>query len=138
MAADGTYNFNGVTWAVRLGTPTQDPVEGYPAAEETVEVGYVLKHANGPFIRTITSTTANAVLLTMAVPSLLHVDSNGNVNPGPDLQWQIEIQPVGGLYTTAVIFTLTGQKCTSAYEKTHRIVLPNRAALPRGTCGSPA
>ena len=126
MASDGSYNFLGVTWEVRLGYPEQDPVAGYPAAEETLQVGVQVQQLR-PIIQTITSATANAARVTIRIPALVTQNtSNGNLEAGPELDYIFEVRPAG---TTAwqqvVSTTITGQKTTSPYQRSHRFDLPD-------------
>jgi predicted phage tail protein len=66
MAADGQWNFRGVSWTLRFGWPDQDPVPGFAAAEETIPIGQVL-HFSNPIIQTVNSTTATAIRVTVQV-----------------------------------------------------------------------
>ena len=128
MAADGSYNFQGVTWEVRTGTPNQDPVAGYPAAEVTSQIAIQVKQQQ-PLIRTVTSATANAARVTVRIPALITQDANtGDLLAGPSTSWSFEVRPQGGNWTQVVYDTLTGQKCTSPYQRSYRFGLPGAGA----------
>lgn len=130
MGDDGvTWNFHGVSWALLHGLPDQDPVPGFSASEQTTQVGVEVLHDN-PIIRTIFSTTANAVRVTLEIPALYDTNtSNGDINQ-TDLQWVIAQRPsksgVGGFigdWTDSVQENLISQKCTAPYEISYRIPL---------------
>ncbi len=128
MASDGSYNFQGVTWEIRNGYPSQDAIAGYPASEETHSVNVEVQHLGaGAVVRTYTSTTATAARVTMRLPSLLHQNTtNGNLEAYPDLRYTIEVAPAGsGAYAGVVAEAFEHQKCTSPYEKSYRFNLPN-------------
>ena len=129
QAADGTYNFKGVTWEVRLGYPDQTPIKGYPSVEQTLssELGlpFGVKKANGPKIITINSAVATALRVTTRIPALVTQDAKtGNLIAGPRTEYQIEVQPQGGVWTTAVIEHLVGQKCVAPFQRSFRFDLP--------------
>lgn len=119
--ADNSYNFEGVTWEQRVGTPDQTHVTGFPAAEAETSVGTEVKF-NVPVIRTITGSTLTAIRVTIRLPSLFIQDTNnGDMNP-TSVSFAIDVQPSGGSYITKVEQTLSG-KCTSPAERSYRIEL---------------
>jgi predicted phage tail protein len=129
QAADGTFNFDGVTWDQRGGMPDEDPVPGFPASEETIAVNTKVSRALGPIIQTVTSDTANALRLTVRVPSLFDTNPLGDTNPA-SVRFAVEIRPsriatVGsfvGFFNQVIDSTISG-KCTSPYERSYRIDL---------------
>ena len=58
--ADGTYNFNGMTWQFRAGLPDQAPFEGFAEIEGEVPVGVEVKQ-NTSVTRTVSNPDVNAV-----------------------------------------------------------------------------
>ena len=125
QANDGTYNFQGVNWEVRIGLPDQDPVSGYPSAEDTIADGRTVSYATGPIVNTVTAPTANAASVTLQWQSLYSADTTtGYLGAGPSQSYMIEVQPVDGAWVTVVDTTLTGMKCTAPYQVTYRFDLP--------------
>lgn len=137
MAADGTYNFQGVSWQCILGYPDQAPVPGYPSAEQTLssEIGLpfsVTKNLSKTV--TVTSPTATAVSLTISLPALVTQNTkNGDLLAGPTLDFYFEIRQGGGNWTRAVTDHIAGQKCTSPYQRSYRVALPGATATQRAT-----
>lgn len=133
MGDDGvTWNFHGVSWTVMHGLPDQDPIPGFSASEQTTQIGVEVLHDN-PIIRTINSSTATAVRITIELPALYDTNtSNGDVNQ-TDVRWVIAQRPskqgVGGFvgdWADSVQENLISQKCTSPYEISYRIPLSGR------------
>ena len=136
ISPDGHVNFHGVSWQLRTGTPDQDPVSGFPASEESHAVNVQVKESI-PVTRFFTSTTANAVRITMQIPQMFKTDKDtGDVNPAPTLEYFITIQPSKGAsggdpgWTMPPITVLQdaiyGGKTMSPYERSYRIDLPGR------------
>lgn len=128
MASDGSYNFQGVSYEVRLGYPDQGVVQGFPAAEQTLssELGlpYQVKKLQ-PKTVTVTSSTATAARVTVRLPTLVTQDpKTGNLKAGPDLDFLIEVRRANGAWTTAKAEHITGQKCVSPYQRSYRFDLP--------------
>jgi predicted phage tail protein len=126
QAADGTWNFKGVTWEVRTGEPDQDPVSGYPAAEQSSVVNLKVT-ASSPVTQTVTSATATAVRVTIRIPALYEQATSGDLNPAPNLAYTVMVRPVAGAWTTVADELITNGKCTSPYERSHRFDLPYSA-----------
>jgi predicted phage tail protein len=127
QAADGTWNFKGVSWEVRTGEPDQDPVSGYPAAEQSMPVNLEAKAAS-PVTQTVTSATATAARVTVRLPALYQQTPEGDLNPAPTLAYTVSVRPVGGAWTTVADELITNGKCTSPYERSHRFDLPYSAS----------
>jgi predicted phage tail protein len=134
MAADGTYNFLGVTWQMMLGLPDQDPVPGFPASEETIVLGgggIQVLYSN-PHVETIISSTATSLIVTVQLPSLFSEDANTGVVSGTTVAYKFEVQAVDGPWQTVVNEVLNNQKCTSPYQRSYRFELPGP---PAGSAG---
>ncbi len=135
MAADGSYNFQGVTWEVRLGYPDQAVVPGYPAVEQTLapELGLpfqVLQLA--PKTVTVNSPTATAARVTVRLPELVKQNTtNGNLEAGPDLDYLFDVRQPGGNWIRVATEHLSGQKCTSPYQRSYRFGLPGATDATR-------
>lgn len=131
MAADGSYNFQGVAWEGRVGLPDQAPVAGNSAAEQTVVLGgsgIEVRAASGPHIEAITQAGANgstAIRLIVQIPALYQVNSkNGSLTYGRTLAYTFDIQVVGGPWVNVVNEVITGGKCMSPYQRAYRVALP--------------
>lgn len=130
QANDGSYNFKGVTWEIRYGTPDQAPVPGFPASESTTAVGTKVQYSN-PVVRTITGSSVNAARVTIQIPAMFRRDPNKGDVTGTDLQYRVEVRPSKsggggwvGDYEVAADVNLIGAKCVSPYERSHRFTLP--------------
>lgn len=131
QASDGTYNFKGVTWEVRYGYPDQDPVAGFPAAENSQPVGIKVYHAD-PVVQTISSSTATAARVTIRIPAMYARDPNsGNIQAAPELNYKIEVRPSQsgspgwiGSWQEITDVHIVGGKTMSAYQRSHRFNLP--------------
>lgn len=124
MAADGTYNFEGVRWAWRDGSEDQEPVPGFPAGENTVQIGTEVKSGQ-PVIQTINSETATSARVVVNFPALYRTDTkSGVLGVGPDVNVIVELRQGSGAWQTVVNDTLSGKKCTSSYERAYKFSLP--------------
>ncbi len=134
---DGSYNFNvsgqGYFFDYRLGTPTQTAIVGFDRIENIIPISANNRVANPPVgagltkyvvagFNTATYPDANAVKITLRIPSLLTADSAGNVN-GYEIQVAIDISLNNGAWAEQEIVTIRG-KCTSPYIKERTYVLP--------------
>ncbi len=121
---DGTDNFVYDNFEFRAGTQAQDYIAGFPNTEAVTSVGAAVGNAvDDSVVRTITDADADAVIVTISIPQLFVV-SNGLKQT--QMKYTIDVQPNGGSYTTEVDAVVNG-KCTSAYERSHRIELTGSA-----------
>lgn len=118
---DGTFNFDNVSWDFRPGTQTQDAIAGFPAVENETSVGIAVVAAT-PFVRTLSNTQIDAVVVRMGVDSLLYQEDDGDI-VGSTVRYAIDIATDGGSYQTFVDKTVS-EKLSSLYEISHRINLP--------------
>lgn len=122
--SDGSFNFNGVVWEQRVGLPDQDFLYGFTQAETFVSVETQVRAVLPPVVRTISDANADAVRITMRIPSLVEQDNtNGNLNPN-SVSYRIEVRPNGGAWTLVEDVEIFNQKTTSAYQRAHRVELP--------------
>lgn len=125
--ADGSWNFSGVEAHYRLGTQNQDPIPGFPAAENTIAVGVELKAAT-PWTQLITNPDLSAVRLTLSTDRLTTQNTkNGDLNGG-SIEYAIDLAIDGGAFAEVLRTSMTG-KSTQRYTRTHRIDLPPRATF---------
>lgn len=122
--ADNTDNFVYDGFEVRLGTADQTHISGFSDTESVTTVGASVGNDVGDsVIRTLTDPDADAVIVTVAIPQLFR-SSNGL--KATSLTYVIEVQASGGSYEQKVEAPISG-KCTSTYERSHRIELTGNA-----------
>lgn len=119
--ADGTMNFENVSWDFRPGTQIQTPIPGFPAVENETSIGVSLTKVT-PWTRAISNTQIDAVLVRIGIPGLQQQENDGDI-VGTTVQYHIDLAVDGGAYSTVMTKTVT-EKLSSLYELTHRIYLP--------------
>ncbi|MGU2416032.1 phage tail protein [Burkholderia cenocepacia] len=124
--ADGSFNFAVNSYDYRPGTVDQTYIPGFDSAQQINNVGVALTHAV-PWSLSVTDLTQNAVVITLGVSALSSTDPNsGNVS-GYTVAYQIQLQVDSGAWQTVVNTSFNG-KCTSAYQRSHRISLSGAAS----------
>ncbi|EPZ8969044.1 host specificity protein J [Enterobacter hormaechei] len=119
--ADGTMNFENVSWEFRPGTQTQTPIPGFPAVENETTVGVSLTKATH-WTRALSNTQIDAVLVRIGIPGLQQQENDGDI-VGTTVKYHIDLAVDGGAFSTVMTRTVT-EKLSSLYELTHRINLP--------------
>ncbi|MGV3843658.1 host specificity protein J [Citrobacter braakii] len=119
--ADGSMNFENVSWDFRAGTQVQTPIPGFPAVENETTIGVSLTKAT-PWTRAISNTQIDAVLVRIGIPGLQQQENDGDI-VGTTVQYHIDLAVDGGAYSTVMTKMVT-EKLSSLYELTHRINLP--------------
>lgn len=119
--ADGTMNFENVSWEFRPGTQTQTPIPGFPAVENETTVGVSLTKAT-PWTRALSNPQIDAVLVRIGIPGLQQQENDGDI-VGTTVKYHIDLAVDGGAFSTVMTRTVT-EKLSSLYELTHRINLP--------------
>ena len=119
--ADGSMNFENVTWDFRPGTQVQTPIPGFPAVENETTIGVSLTKAT-PWTRAISNTQIDAVLVRIGINGLQQQENDGDI-VGTTVRYHIDLSVDGGAYSTVMTKTVT-EKLSSLYELTHRINLP--------------
>ena len=119
--ADGTMNFENVTWDFRPGTQVQTPIPGFPAVENETSIGVSLTKVT-PWTRAISNIQIDAVLVRIGIPGLQQQENDGDI-VGTTVQYHIDLAVDGGAYSTVMTKMVT-EKLSSLYELTHRINLP--------------
>lgn len=119
--ADGSKNFEGVTWEFRAGTEHQEYIQGIPSVDNEFSVGMELKD-DQPYVRTINNLQLSALRIRLAVPQFMQNHDNGDTT-GCRVDYVIELSTDGTGYKEAVKSAFDG-KTTSEYQRTHRIDLP--------------
>ncbi|WP_140182997.1 TipJ family phage tail tip protein, partial [Providencia stuartii] len=119
--ADGSKNFEEVTWEFRAGTEHQEYIQGIPSVDNEFSVGMELKD-DQPYVRTINNLQLSALRIRLAVPQFMQQHDNGDTT-GYRVDYVIEISTDGAGYKDAVKSAFDG-KTTSEYQRTHRVDLP--------------
>lgn len=119
--ADGTMNFENVTWDFRPGTQTQTPIPGFAAVENETSIGVSLTKVT-PWTRALSNIQIDAVLVRIGIPGLQQQQNNGDI-VGTTVKYHIDLAVDGGAFSTVMTRTVT-EKLSSLYELTHRINLP--------------
>lgn len=104
MNADGSYNFQDVSFVTKTGTQSQGVISGFSAVESEIPVTTEVT-SGSPIVRTITDNNNDSVRITVSVPALSRQNtSNGDIN-GTSVSLGIDIQSNGGGYVAAKITT---------------------------------
>lgn len=119
--ADGTMNFENVSWDFRPGTQVQSPIPGFPAVENETAIGIPLTKAT-PWTRALSNTQIDAVLVRVGITGLQQQENDGDI-VGTTVAYHIDVATDGGAYSTVMTKTVT-EKLSTLYELTHRINLP--------------
>ncbi|MEX6119171.1 DUF1983 domain-containing protein [Providencia hangzhouensis] len=119
--ADGSKNFEGVTWEFRAGTEHQEYIQGIPSVDNEFSVGMELKD-DQPYVRTINNLQLSALRIRLAIPQFMQQHDNGDTT-GYRVDYVIELSTDGAGYKEAVKSAFDG-KTTSEYQRTHRVDLP--------------
>ncbi len=118
IAADGTANFQGVTFEVRTGEANQEPLLGYPTTESTTAVNVALTKGGGAQTRVVNLTGIDRVRVTVAVQALYSSDSStGDINP-TSVNYQIQWRVAGTSNAFAVLWNdVISGKCVAPYAR---------------------
>ncbi|MBJ9518397.1 host specificity protein J [Citrobacter freundii] len=119
--ADGSMNFENVSWDFRPGTQVQTPIPGFPAVENETSIGVSLTKVT-PWIRALSNTQIDAVLVRIGITGLQQQENDGDI-VGTTVRYHIDLAVDGGAYSTVMTKVVT-EKLSSLYELTHRINLP--------------
>ncbi|MBQ0210084.1 DUF1983 domain-containing protein [Providencia rettgeri] len=119
--ADGSKNFEGVTWEFRAGTEHQEYIQGIPSVDNEFSVGMELKD-DQPYVRTINNLQLSALRIRLAIPQFMQQHDSGDTT-GYRVDYVIELSTDGAGYKEAVKSAFDG-KTTSEYQRTHRVDLP--------------
>lgn len=118
--ADGSFNFQNVTYDNRAGTNSQTHIPGTSAIENETNVNTEVTNATA-LVRTVSNAEVDAVRVTISLPSLYFQNSQGDLE-GQSVQIAIDVQPSGGSYTQVLTNTISG-KTTSKYQRSYRVPL---------------
>jgi len=124
--ASGTDNFEGVSYATRVGTNNQSYIGGFAGTETTTPVStIVLNGSPGPIVRTFISSIVDAVRVGIWVPALTDANNDeGNIH-GSSVSFKIELdKDSSGSWTTVFNGSISG-KTTQRFDKSYRFDIPS-------------
>ena len=120
---DDSFNFEGVEYWLRTGTPDQDPIPGFAAVENEVTAGLGGKVTTSqPITYQLTDPDVDAVRVKVGTPALQSIADNGDINE-TSVQYRVMMQVGAGPFTEQLTRSFTG-KTTSGYQRQHRIEVP--------------
>ena len=118
--SSGKNNFEGYSVATRTGTQDQTYIADLGGNETEVPVGSQITDAS-PVTRQITATTTDRVRITLSIPALRVIESDGDII-GNSVQIRIEVQYNGGGYNPVKTDTISG-KSSNTYLRDYIISL---------------
>lgn len=120
----GGSNFDDVAYITREGTNSQTYIPGFAGAETEVPVSTkVTKDPPGAIIKTFSSTTVDAVRVTLYTPGLTFQEDNGDLH-GSEVAFKIYLEKDNnGTWYEAKDASFEG-KTTSRYERAYRLDIP--------------
>lgn len=123
MNANGTLNFQGVTWHLRVGTPDQSPVTGFTTSEALVNVSTQLHKDQGPIVRAVAAGNIDAARIIVTTPSLNIIDERGN-QKGQSVEFDIEVMDsTNQVWESRGRQTISG-RVTSPFQVAYRVARP--------------
>ena len=116
------YNFQDVTFTPRFGTSDQTHIPGIEQSSSPIS-GFprACTVANGGVTQQITTTTVDAVRVTINFPQLQEAKDNGDLL-GASVQLKIQIQYNSGGYSDVISDTITG-RTSDSYSKDYRVTI---------------
>ena len=120
QSSDGSNNFTGYSFATRNGTQAQTYIPDSLGPQSEKAVGVEVIQAT-PVTRQITDTDVDRVRVTIQLPQLQNVETDGDIR-GTSVRIQIQVQYNGGGYTTVEDSTIKG-KSSSNYQRDYMITL---------------
>lgn len=124
---NGSWNFKGLTWQQRVGLPDQDHLNGFTMAETPVDVGVQVTNSGGPVVRSIVDANADAARVIIRIPALAFTNKTSGDLKGASVSYAIDVRPAGGEWENVHVTNIEKQKCTSPYQRAHRIPKPDGA-----------
>ena len=119
--AAGNNNFSGFTVVTRNGTQGQTYIPGvFSNTESETAVGVEVTNAS-PVTRQITDSNVDRVRVTIQIPSLQNIESDGDI-VGTSVAIEIQVQYNGGGFNTVKTDTISG-KSSGAYQRDYLLTL---------------
>ena len=120
QAANGSNNFTGYTVVTRNGTQSQSYIPNLAGSESEKGVGVAVTKST-PVTRTVTNSEVDRVRVTIQVPALQNIESDGDIR-GTSVSISIQLQYNGGGYSTVLTNKISG-KTTDSYQRDYMVTL---------------
>lgn len=119
----GGWNFDGVSYSVRVGLPDQAYIPGFDAVEAESGVGVQMKEDN-PIVKTLADPDYTAATVTIRLPALARTDDEGNIKSN-SVSFVIRVRYQGGAWVNPFggALTISG-KTNSTYDRQYYFKLP--------------
>lgn len=118
--ASGNNNFQGYTVVTRNGTQAQSYIPNLAGSESETAVSVEVTNGS-PITRTISNSNVDQVRVTVSVPALQLVETDGDIR-GTSVSISIQLQYNGGGYTTVKTDTISG-KTSDNYQRDYMLTL---------------
>jgi predicted phage tail protein len=119
--ADGSYNFDNFAVGAVNGTQGQSPIPDATGGIQTERAVNVEVTNAAPVTRSITNSETDRVRVTISLPALQEITSNGDV-VGKSVSLRIEVQYNSGGYNAVLNDTISG-KSSSRYQRDYLVPL---------------
>ena len=124
---DSDFNFKDVGFDFRLGTSSQTFIEGISNIETETVIGTTVTTST-PVTHTVSSSTINAVRVTLRFPSMQKFEDDGDIN-GVSVNLLIKTIENDGTTTTVIDDTVEGRS-TNAYFRDYIVKLKSTTSFP--------
>ena len=124
---DSDFNFKDVGFDFRLGTSSQTFIEGISNIETETVIGTTVT-TSSPVTHTVSSSTINAVRVTLRFPSMQKFEDDGDIN-GVSVNLLIKTIENDGTTTTVINDTVEGRS-TNAYFRDYIVKLKSTTSFP--------
>jgi len=125
--SDSDFNFKDVGFDFRLGTANQTFIEGISNIETETVIGTTVT-TSSPVTHTVSSSSINAVRVTLRFPSMQKFEDDGDIN-GVEVNLLIKTIENDGTTTTVIDDTVRGRS-TNAYFRDYIIKLKSTTSFP--------
>ena len=119
--ADGSNNFSNFTIVTRTGTQAQTHISGDFGSTQSEQAVNAEVSNGSPVTRSITDTDVDRVRVTLTIPSLRIVESDGDI-VGHEVSIKIQVQYNGGGFNDVISDTISG-KSSAKYQRDYMITL---------------
>jgi hypothetical protein len=106
--SSGEYNYHGVQLDTRTGEHDQDGISTFSGVESEVNVSKEITHAT-PIVLTVETGNFDDFRVTFYTPTFMKQDTKTGNGIGTEVSLQVEVQPYGGSYTTAITIDIKGK-----------------------------
>ena len=124
---DTDFNFNNVGFAFRLGTSSQTFIKGIKNIESENPIGTTVTTST-PVTHTVSSSTINAVRVTVRFNSLQFFEDDGDIT-GTEVELRIKTIENDGTTTTVITDTVKGRS-SNAYFRDYLVNFSSSTSFP--------